>query len=137
MPISRSLRYSHCILFNYRQNFDEEPIFQVENIDSCVRESTENNKVPERVEQLEISSSDFQVETKTLFDKFMAELEVHFCTRPFLILNSFLFAGKKFQHPHFTVKMVEICFDFLESDYPQRHDRYLPQTVYMLPVSFN
>lgn len=56
----------------FRHNFDEEPIFQIENIDR--RGSTET--VP-LCEQLEISSDEFQIATQSLFDEFMVEIEVN------------------------------------------------------------
>lgn len=65
----------HDITFLYRLNFDEEPIFQVENVDSSPRQSTET--IPEL---LEISSDDFQVATQSFFDEFMLEIEVNVCT---------------------------------------------------------
>lgn len=72
MPISTTVTLHFLV---HRLNFDEEPIFNVENIDKSLGESTETVPVPE---QLEISPDDFQLATKTLFDEFMAEIEVNF-----------------------------------------------------------
>ncbi|KAJ6646406.1 Calcineurin-binding protein cabin-1 [Pseudolycoriella hygida] len=57
---------------HFELNFDHEPILPVEDVDSNVFTSTEDDQIPE---QLEISNSDFQIATQSVFDEFMGEIE--------------------------------------------------------------
>lgn len=62
------------ILF-YRQSFDEEPVFESENIDCSMPDPPETSSTSQ---PLVVTSDEFQIATQSLFDEFIAEIKVNF-----------------------------------------------------------